>query len=185
MQRVIGEHQTSPPLISHGLRRSTTSFAAASESTAKKRKTGNAPSIWERVAELAHPMSAVSDPPSDHDRKGMTSRCRSWPRRLDALTVHSSAVKSKWVRWKGKNDETRAGRPCKDATLNVSVLKDIAKFFSEGAFLKPSAARLQHQEVWAELQRLAFWDVAKRTFQPILNAWSCNLNAWAGKGPAA
>ena len=73
----LADTKTPPPLVSHGLRKSTTRSRRPSESTAKKRKTGNAPSIWERVAESARAMSAVPDPPSDHDKKGMTSRSRS------------------------------------------------------------------------------------------------------------
>ena len=60
--------------------------------------------------------------------------------------MHSYAVKSKWVRWKGNNHDARAGKPCKDKTLNVPFLEDIAKLFPEGAFLKWSAGQLQHKE---------------------------------------
>ena len=121
----------------------------------KERMTCNAPSSWVRVAELAHPTSAVSDPPKDHFAMPLLA-AQVGAQGNDALTVHSSAVKCKWIRWKGNNHETRAGRPCKDATLNVSVLEDIAELFPEGAFLKPSAARLQHQEVAQSFSILHF-----------------------------
>ena len=51
MQRVIGGHQTPPPLVSHGLEK-VDHQVAASESTAKKRKTGNAQSIWDLWTDL-------------------------------------------------------------------------------------------------------------------------------------
>ena len=81
------------------------------------------------MAELAHPIRHVSDPPSDHDKKGLDF---TKPRNV-ALTVRSCA----------KSQATRAGKPCKDETLNVSVLEDIAKLFPEGVFLKSSAALLR------------------------------------------
>ena len=125
-------------------------FAAASESTAMKRRTGNA---LGRAPCMTHRATTT--------RRAWTSRSRSWSRRSPASSrarrrTIRSAFKSKWVRWKEKNQETRASKLCKDETLNVSVLENIAKLFPEGA---------------------------RRKCQPMRNARSCNLTRGQGRDP--
>ena len=98
-------------------------------------------------------MSAVSDPPSDHDKKSakpllfsQVVRFKSSAQSSDALMMQSSAIKSKWVKWKEKNHEIRAGNPCtrgRDPDTERSTT------------LSPGGR--------AEFQHLTFGDGARRT----------------------
>ena len=90
----------------------------------------------------------------------------------DALTVHSSAVKSKWVRWKENNHETRAGRPCQGCNFERLGSRGHREVFLGGCV--PETERrptsISH-----------FGMAQRRTCQPVRHAWSCNLTRGQGR----
>ena len=147
------------------------------------------PAVRQKMADRSLWDERRFHPPSDHDKKGMTSRSRSWPRRLArratmrtrCMDPLSSASES------GGREEPRdpRGQAMQGFNLQRLVSRGRREVVPKGRVPETERSPTPTPGGRAEFQHLAFWDGAKANISARTRCMVLQPHASPGKGSAA
>lgn len=119
--------------------------------------------IWESFLEFAPEIPSFSDPPSQHDMAvnmdlskplviTLVQYFQSATNSRHALAIQGLAFRVKWMKYKEKSSETRAGKQCKDEAASVAAIKSIHSIFPAQSLIVPDAEMMAIPDIAANVR---------------------------------